>query len=281
MEEGLLMDHAVSSLGLASDVTPRAGDAWNRPFLRIGHGGAGGRAPANTLPSLTLALQAGADVVEFDVRPCRDDLVLLHDDSLAKFGAHQALAGASTLAELRRLDTEPGYFIPTLAQALDLLKGRALINIDLKAAGYEQAVLDQVAARGMAGDTLYSSLYPASLRRIRQLDPLAVTGLSFPEDRGNASSKPYLKPVVTSVVAMMRLALPYRVVSMMVSAQANAVMLYHKVVSGPAVRRVQRAGGRVFVWTVDEPRRIRELQRLGVNGVTTNYPDLFAALPPE
>ena len=182
------MDQAASSTGLASGVTLRAGDAWSRPFLRIGHGGAAGRAPANTLPSLTLALQADADMVEFDVRPCRDDLVLLHDDSLLKFGAHQALASSSTLAELRRLDIEPGCFIPTLAQALDLLKGRALINIDLKAAGCEQAVLDQVAARGMAGDTLYSSLYPASLRLIRQLDPLAMTGLSFPEDRGNASS---------------------------------------------------------------------------------------------
>ncbi len=272
------MDQAKTLIEPASDVTRRS--AWDRPFLRIGHGGAAGRAPANTLRSLTLALQAGVDMVEFDVRPCQDELVLLHDDSLAKFGGHPALASTSTLAELRRLDTEPDCFIPTLAEALDLLKGRVLLNVDLKATGYEQAVLDQVGARGMGGDTLYSTLYSDSLRRIRQLDPLAMTGLSYPEDRGNASGKPYLQPAVTSAIALMRLVLPYRVLSMMAGAQANAVMLYHKVVSGRTVTTVKRAGGKVFVWTVDEPGRIRELQRLGVNGVTTNYPDLFAQIIP-
>jgi glycerophosphoryl diester phosphodiesterase len=272
------MEHTVSPMRLESETNRRASDAWTSPFLRIGHGGAAGRAPANTIRSLTLALQAGVDMVEFDVRPCRDELVLLHDDSLVKSGGRRELTSESTLAELRSLDTAPDCFIPTLAEALDLLKGRALIHIDLKATGYEDAVLDQVSARRMAGDTLYSSLYPDSLRRIRQMDPLAMTGLSYPEDRGNASSKPYLQPAVTSIVALMRLALPYRVLSMMTNAQANAVMLYHKVISGPAVRAVQHAGGKVFAWTVDELGRMRQLYGLGINGVTTNYPELFSQL---
>ena len=270
------MDRAMSQTEPASQLDRR--DLWDRPFLRIGHGGAAGHAPANTLRSLTLALQAGVDMVEFDVRPCRDELVLLHDDSLVDFGDHRALVSKSSLAELRWLDAEPDCFIPTLAEALDLLKGHALINVDLKATGYEQAVVEQVNARGMGGDALYSTLYPDSLLRIRQIDPLAMTGLSYPEDRGNASNKPYLQPAVTAAIALMRLVLPYRVLSMMAGAQANAVMLYHKVVSGRAVKTVQHAGGKVFVWTVDEPGRIRRLQRLGVNGVTTNHPDLFAQI---
>jgi len=60
------------------------GGAWGKTFLRIGHGGAAGHAPANTLRSLGLALQMGVDMVEFDVRPCRDALVLLHDDKLTQ-----------------------------------------------------------------------------------------------------------------------------------------------------------------------------------------------------
>jgi len=254
--------------------------SWDRPFLRIGHGGAAGHAPANSLRSLTLALEAGVDMVEFDVRACRDELVLVHDDNVTTPDGRRLPVGDSTLAELRGFATEPDLAMATMAQALDLLKGRALINVDLKATGCEQAVLEQVGARGMGGDILYSSHYPDSLRRIRQLDPLTRTGLSFPEDRGNASSKPYLKPAVTIVLALMRLALPYRVVSMMAGAQANGVMLYYKVVSGWAVRKVQQAGGKVFVWTVDEPGRIGELLRLGVNGVTSNYPELFAQLNP-
>lgn len=252
-------------------------DTWNSPFLRVGHGGAAGHAPSNTIRSLTLALQMGVDMVEFDVRPCRDDLVLLHDDSLTKFGS-RGLVSESTLAELRSLETDPDCHILTLAEALDLLKGRALINVDLKAGGYENAVLEQVAAREMGSDTIYSSLYPSSLQRVRHLDPSAMTGLSYPEDRGSASSKPYLQPIVTTVVALMRFALRYRVLAMMANARANAVMLYHKVVSRPTVKAVHRAGGKVFTWTVDDLDRMHRLQAMGVDGITTNHPELFSQL---
>lgn len=252
--------------------------AWNKPCLRIGHGGAAGHAPANTMRSLALALEMGVDVVEFDVRPCRDALVLLHDDDLAQFDGARGLVSTSTLEDLRLLPTGPDRQIPTFPEALDLLRGRALINIDLKAAGCEDAVVEVVRAKGMAGDVLYSSLDPASLRRVRQLDPGVRTGLSYPEDRGNASGKPYLQPAVNATVALLRLALPHRIMRMMVGAQANAVMLYQKVVSGPAVKVVHQAGGKVFTWTVDTPQRMRELRELGVDGITTNRPDLFAEL---
>ena len=254
------------------------GEAWNRPCLRIGHGGASGHAPANTMRSLALALEMGVDMVEFDVRPCRDALVLLHNDTLTQFGGAPGLASECMLADLRRLTTDPDRQVATLAEALDLVRGRALINVDLKAAGYEDAVVKLVGAKGMGGDALYSSLYPASLRRVKQADPAARTGLSYPEDRGDASSKPYLQPAVNAVVALMRFTLPYRILRMMAGAQADAVMLYHKVVSGPAVKTVQNAGGKVFTWTVDSPRRMRELQDLGVDGIASNHPDLFAEL---
>lgn len=252
------------------------GQAWNKRCLRIGHGGAAGHAPANTLRSLALALEMGVDMVEFDVRACRDALVLLHDDSLTQFGGAGGLVSESTLADLRRLATGPERQVPTLSEALDLLKDRALMNVDLKAAGYEDAVVELVGAKGMAGDTLYSSLYPSSLRRVRQAEPGARTGLSYPQDRGNSSGKPYLQPTVNAAVALMRLTLPYRILRMMAGAQADAVMLYHKVVSAPVVKTVHDVGGKVFTWTVDTPQRIREVLDLGVDGITTNHPDLFA-----
>jgi glycerophosphoryl diester phosphodiesterase len=253
-------------------------EAWNKPCLRIGHGGAACHARANTVRSLTLALEMGVDMVEFDVRACRDALVLLHDDNLAQFDGARGLVSESRLADLRSLATGLHRPIATLEEALDLLKGRALINVDLKATGYEDAVVELVCAKGLAGDTLYSSLYPASLRRIRQVEPGARTGLSYPEDRGNSSGKPYLQPAVSIVVALMRFALPYRILRMMAGAQANAVMLYHKVVSRQAVKTVQHAGGKVFTWTVDAPQRMRQLRDLGVDGIATNHPDLFAEL---
>jgi len=264
---------------LSTAAAGNSSQAWNKPFLKIGHGGASGHASANTLHSLTLALEMGVDVVEFDVRPCRDALVLLHDDNLAKFHNPKGLASQSTLAELRALNTDPNHQIATLTEALDLLKGRSLINIDLKAAGYESAVLAVVRTTGLSSAVIYSSVIPSSLSRIRQEEPGALIGLSYPEDRGDASSKPYLQPVVNTVVAAMRFTLPYRLLSMMSKAHANAVMLYHKVVSSSAIQIVHRAGGMVFTWTVDDPVRMRELFAEGVNGITTNYPDMFESIP--
>ena len=65
---------------------------------------------------------------------------------------------------------------------------------------------------------------------------------------------------------------------MMTNARANAVMLYHKVVSRAAVQTIHRAGGKVFTWTVDDAAQLRRLQKLGVDGIASNYPDLFATL---
>jgi len=257
-----------------------ANRAWSRSFLRIGHGGAAGHAAANSLHSLRLALDMGVDVVEFDVRPCRDALVLQHDDSLSRFNRPQGSVSQCSLAELRALEPDPERQIATLAEALDLLKGRALINIDLKATGYEKAVQEMVGASGLTGDVIYSSVIASSLRRIWQTEPGAMIGLSYPEDRGDANSKPALQPLVMAVLAGMRLALPFRIRAMMAAAHANAVMLYHKVVSRAVIQTVQKTGGKVFTWTVDDWQRMQALRAMGVNGVTTNYPEIFGRTYP-
>jgi glycerophosphoryl diester phosphodiesterase len=258
----------------------RSSEAWNRAFLRIGHSGASGHAPANTLKSLALALEKGVDVVEFDVRPCRDQLVLLHGDDLSHVSPQWKgkLASESSLDVLRTIDVGDGERIPTFTEALDLLQGRALINVDLKAAGYERSVMEVLCSRNMLGDVLISSLIPDSLIAVRHESSSVRTGLSYPEDRGGASKRPLLKPVVNLVIQLMKVALPYRVVSMMARARANAVMLNHQVVSTHVVDLVHGCNGRVFAWTVDEPELLRDLCSQEVDGIASNYPELFEGI---
>src|SRR4030067_1554419 len=123
------MPCAPSSTSLSTTTGRNSSRAWNKPFLKIGHGGAAGHTLANTLHSLTLALEMGVDVVEFDVRPCRDALVLLHDNSLTRFNRPEGSVSQCSLAELRALEPDPDRQIATLAEALGVLTGRALINI--------------------------------------------------------------------------------------------------------------------------------------------------------
>lgn len=269
------MTHTSSPINAYVQASQRNHGAWQKPFLRVGHGGASGHAPANSLRSIKLALELGVDVVEFDLRPCRDALVLAHDDSLAHHGHPTRLVSQSRLLELQALSQERDLRIARFEEALELIKGRALANIDLKADGYEESVVERVRALGMSGEVMYSSLIPSSLARIRQLEPGAFSALSYPEDRGEASSRTYLKPVVSLALTWMRLTLPGRILQMMSLAKVNSAMLYHRVISPRIIETVQTAGGRLFAWTVDDAQRIQELSEMGVNGVTTNYPDLF------
>ncbi|MCP4167090.1 MAG: glycerophosphodiester phosphodiesterase [Chloroflexi bacterium] len=255
--------------------------AWQKEFIRIGHSGASGHAPANTLKSLNLGLEMGVDMIEFDVRPCLDALVLLHDDDLSHLSrSHQGLLASKTpLSVVQSLDLGEGERIPTLDEALDLVQGRALINIDLKAAGYERSTVQRIRDRQMLTSTLISSLIPESLRQVRSESTAVKTGLSYPADKGNASRRPALQPVVNIVVALMKRTLPYRVVGMMAKAQANAVMLNYRLVSKVVVAAVHRHQGRVFVWTIDEPELLQSVYAMDVDGIASNYPEQFRSLP--
>src|SRR5205823_6003956 len=137
---------------------------------RIGHGGASALAPANTLASFDAALEVGIDMVEFDVRGCRGELILAH-----------------TLLDARL----PGRL--RLQQALDHLSSRRYdeveLNVDLKRTGSEAALLDALRAAGMLERTLISSQVPAVLDRLRALEPRARLGISVGGRAARASRR--------------------------------------------------------------------------------------------
>lgn len=189
--------------------------------------------------------------------------------------ADPQLASQASLEYLHSLDAGQGERIPTLEEVVDLLKGRVLMNVDLKAAGCEATLLDLLRRKGVMQDVLISSLIPGSLRRIKELEPEVKTGFSYPEDRHDLSSRPVLDPLIEILLRVMRVALPYRVQGMMDRAGVDAVMLNTGVVSPAVVERVQAAGRRVFVWTVDDPQAMRRLMSIGVDGITSDRPDLF------
>jgi glycerophosphoryl diester phosphodiesterase len=96
-------------------------DTWQKPFLRIGHSGAGAYAPPNTLKAIELALEYGVDMVEFDVRPCRDALVLYHTISDAFI--EWAMLVMMLLRRASR-DIGEGERIPLAGEAIDLSRAR-------------------------------------------------------------------------------------------------------------------------------------------------------------
>jgi glycerophosphoryl diester phosphodiesterase len=245
--------------------------------LRIGHRGAAALAPQNTLSSFQRALDLGVDAIEFDVRWTSDrQLVVVHSEDLAETTDGSGLVQHRTLAELRHLDAGRGQRIPTLDEALDFLKGKVLLNVDLKLVGYEEQVISTLRDHGVQDDVLVNSLTVENLLRVRALAPGIFTAISYPEDKGAASTRPYLAPAVTVALAVMRATMPWRIAGMINRAQAGGVMLYHCLMTRQVVDAVHRGGWFIGAWTIDDVPSIARMRAMGADSITSNRPDLLA-----
>lgn len=113
----------------------------------VAHRGSSIDCPENTLASTRRAIEAGATAVEVDVRRTRDGhLVLSHDATVDKTTDGKGLISEKTLAELKQLDAGVkfaerfrGERIPTLAEALQVCRGKVDVLLDLKESGAEYA----------------------------------------------------------------------------------------------------------------------------------------------
>jgi len=238
---------------------------------RVGHKGADLIAPGNTYASFDAALAAGVDMIEFDV------LLEQPDDSGAARGGEDGrllLAHDHGDAARRRAHT--------LEEGLDHLTSDRFegieLDVDLKLPGYELRVLDVLRAYGVLDRALISSQYRSSLETLRAADPSVRLGWSVPRLRRDPfRSRALALPAITALQAM-RLVLPRRAAQAIRERRCNALMAHWRLVTPRLVRSVRAAGGELYVWTVDELPRIRTFEALGVTGVITNDPRLFASL---
>jgi glycerophosphoryl diester phosphodiesterase len=227
---------------------------------RVGHKGADLIAPGNTLASFDAALDAGVDMIEFDVLPERgtDRLILAHDYGAAARGTP-----------------------PTLEEGLEHFASEAFreveLDVDLKGPGYERRVVERLRAHGLVERTLVSSQYMESLLRIRELEPRLRLGWSVPRARRDYTSSPFTALPALGLLVAYRRALPRRAARALATGRCDAVMAHWRVITPRLARVVEAAGGELYAWTVDELPRIRALEALGVTGVITNDPRLFAA----
>jgi glycerophosphoryl diester phosphodiesterase len=228
---------------------------------RVGHKGADLIAPGNTYESFDAALEAGVDMIEFDVllEEHGDKLILAHDykDAATRL-PHTLGEGLAHLASAAFADVE--------------------IDVDLKLPGYELRVLDALREAGMLDRALISSQYRESLEKLRAADPTVRLGWSVPKVTKDPFRSRSTALVALIAVQALRLLLPARAARAIRARQCDALMVHWRLVTPRLVRQVRGAGGEVYVWTVDELPRIRELHALGVTGVITNDPRLFGAL---
>ena len=145
-----------------------------------GHRGAAGLEPENTIRSFQRALALGVDQVELDVHLTHDrELVVIHDETLDRTTNGRGPVHAVTLAEIQTLDAGKGERVPTLQEVIDVVKGRAVLQIELKGLGVEEAVVQAVEANQMVDAVVVTSFRHYMVRRMKALNPRVSTGVLF------------------------------------------------------------------------------------------------------
>lgn len=240
---------------------PQAQPAEQRGAHRVlvtAHRGSSAEAPENTLSAIRLAIAQGADWVEIDVQEAGDGtLVLLHDTDLRRVAGDSRGVWELDRLALGHLDVGAwfsprfaGEPIPTLTQVLDLTRGRVGLNIELKHHGHERRLaertLELVQAAGRTRDCLFTSTELPALRRARALDPGVRVGWIVTSDPGDPPGL-----------------------------GLDALSLKRSLATARRVRACQAAGVETHVWTVDAPKDMTRLIRLGVTSIITNKPALL------
>lgn len=235
-----------------------------RPLV-VGHAGAAGEAPANTLAGVRACLDAGCEAMEVDVRLTADDVpVLMHDETVDRTTNLEGPVRALSFPELQRADAGGGEPVPSLEQVLQLVAGRLVVWCELKAteSDLEQderlvdAVLDTIRRLGATEWTAIHSFADHIVARARKNAARIPAALISPPV--NLESAPVL----------LRRAL---------EAGAQAVSLHHSALQPELLAWFRARQLAVFAWTLDHEDEWQRALRAGVDGIITNYPHALRA----
>jgi glycerophosphoryl diester phosphodiesterase len=251
----------------------------------IGHRGAAGEAPENSLPSFQRALADGAAYVELDVRTTADgEVVIIHDETVDRTTDGHGAVNGLTHSKIKRLDagyrfTKDGgrsypyrgqrIAIPTLAELFSSFPQiMAIVEIKQANPPMVKKVIDVISAAGKKSDVLLATEEDEIMAGIRAgltgSAPAMATGFCYGE--------------VAAFVAWLE-----RGGSETYQPPGHAMQLPcefggRTLVSAPALKAAHDLSVEMFVWTINDPAEMDRLLGLGVDGIITDYPGRLRAL---
>jgi len=276
-------------------------NAQSSTFDRQGHRGCRGLMPENTIPAMRKAQDLGVTTLEMDILVSKDnklllshdpfmnpDFVLTPDDQpLAKADEQKNRLHSLPYAEIRRYDVGSKPYAkfpkqqklrtykPLLAEVIDSAEAYACLkklpapryNIETKTtpagdgtlhpapAPFVELLLAVVRAKGIASRVTIQSFDPRTLELVHRAEPTWPTALLIDNLQGLKAN-------------LQRL-----------SFQPSIYSPYYKLVTAQFVKACHKQGIQVIPWTVNSAADIERLVQLQVDGIITDYPDLFAILP--
>ena len=229
-------------------------DPLARPV--IGHRGASGSYPENTLLAFDRAVQLGVDALEMDLHITADGVpVVLHDPSVDRTTDGSGLIADLSAESVADLDAGLGERIPRFADVLEGFPSIPLI-VEAKTGAAVDAIASAVLTAGARDRVLAGSFDNGAVRELRRHGLLTIGSRL-------EAAKVWTLAWVPGL-------------STRVSAVAFSVPEYSRrthVVTARFVRAAVRRGCPVHVWTVDDPADAARLWTMGVSGIITNWPE--------
>ncbi len=218
-------------------------------LLRIGHRGAGGHAPENTLAAIERGIALHAHLVEFDVQATNDGwLVLLHDATLDRTTNGHGPIANQFWSNVKQLTCDGGQPLPLLADALRAASSRTGVMIEIKAEGTARQISRTVQEVQFSGPVIYASFFHDELLAIRREHPKAQT------------------------MALIE-AIPVNRTAFATDAQATHVGVAFETLTPSFLKALHDRALRVFVYTVNDPADIQTAKAMGVDGIISDYPE--------
>lgn len=219
-----------------------------------GHRGAAGIEPENTILSIKKALELKVDRVEIDVHLTKDNqLVVIHDATVDRTTNGSGQVKNFTFEQIRQLDAGKGEKIPTLQEVIDTVKGKCLLQIELKAPNTAKPVVDQVKANKLQKDSVITSFHHEFLNEVKALDSDIRVGALFSQPTEDASER-----------------------AKKLGAEAAHINFRH--INEATILKAHQLGLEVRVWNPDTAEEMQRMIALKVDGIGTNRPDILVKL---
>lgn len=222
----------------------------------IAHRGASALAEhENTLEAFQIAINIGADMVEFDVRRTSDSVLIVYHDPVIDGKRIKDL----TYNRVNDIARQSGYRVPTLTEVLDLCKGKIHLDIELKESGYERAVISLVKERFGYNEFSIKSFKDKVSYNVKAIDPRIKTGLLLGREKAGFNVR------LNEYFPARRLK----------QCRADFVSPHYLLCTREYIRRMRREGFPVYVWTVNDESIMDRMLSLHVDGIISDRPDIL------
>lgn len=234
----------------------------------MGHRGAMGHAPENTLSSFDLARQMGAEFIECDVHLSKDkEVIVMHDERVERTTNGAGLIRDLKLSQIKRLDAGSWFSrkfkdekVPTLRELLEWTRHKTSLhkyqmgvaieikNEPVKYPEIAEKLVQVLTETGMDSRVVIISFDHAVLKKMKSINPKIATGILFDEP---------LKDPIQRAFDM----------------DSDALFPRRNLVTKTLVQKAHQKGIAVATWTVNEPKEMQRIIACGIDAIATNFPD--------